>query len=456
MVLRRIIEHVKSRNATVIALGFVVVVVGVLVGIQVAERNGADRPADGVTALENPAAAGARYPSVVTSPGGETALMSWLEPPIDDMNPDDTNVSGSNPGETNPGDTTLMWAGYDGTAWSAPEVIAEGSDFFTNWADFPSLAVTREKPFAAHWLRKVPGNTYAYHVAMALRSSTGTWSEPFTPHQDRSATEHGFVSLVPVEGAGVLATWLDGYGTAAAVDGDSGHHVHGAEAENRGAMTLHSAMVYPDGTVGKETEVDGMVCDCCQTSAARSGDRVITVYRDRTEGEIRDIYRAVYDLTEETWSEPQALSTEGWEIAGCPVNGPQVAVHGDTVIAAWFTAANNQPRNYMAVSDDGGLSFGDARVIDRGAPAGRVGVAFNREGEALLSWIGSGKQGSRVYGRIWRDSGLGDSFVIGEVDGSRASGFPRAAAFGREFLVAWTDPEDGSSVITVIVSPSGL
>ncbi len=41
MILRRVIEHVKDQNWTAVALDFVIVVVGVFIGIQVANWNAA-------------------------------------------------------------------------------------------------------------------------------------------------------------------------------------------------------------------------------------------------------------------------------------------------------------------------------------------------------------------------------------------------------------------------------
>ena len=83
-------------------------------------------------------------------------------------------------------------------------------------------------------------------------------------------------------------------------------------------MTLHSALVSENGSVMNELEVDGMVCDCCQTSAARSGNSIIVIYRDRSEGEIRDTSGAIYDLELSRWSDPFAISDEGWEIGRLP------------------------------------------------------------------------------------------------------------------------------------------
>jgi len=389
-----------------------------------------------VTEIPNPAASGGRYP-FVTSGGGNSVMLLWLEP--DDGNP-------------GAGSTELVWASYDGKRWSAPELIGKSEKFFVNWADFPALTGIGETPVAAHWLQGVPGGSYAYHVNMAFRSPSGAWSDPITPHEDRSATEHGFVSMVPIDGDRVFTIWLDGYRMQGAGHGVSSHEGHDGKAELTTAMTLRSVMVHRDGSRGEELEVDSSVCDCCQTSAARSGDRIIAVYRNRTSGEIRDIYRAVYDLDTSQWSEPVALSHEGWEIAGCPVNGPQIAASGDTVIATWFSAANDESRSYMAVSLDGGLTFAGPEPLDDGESIGRVAVTFGREGTALLTWIGAGQETSAVYGRLWRDSGLESPFVIGQIDGSRLSGFPRAAALDAGFLVAWTETDAVPAIRTVVIS----
>jgi len=394
-----------------------------------------------VSEIENPAAPGARFPFPAVNSGAEAAVWSWLEP-------DSPSAAGAG------ADTMkLVWASYDGKNWSTPELITRGDGMFVNWADFPALAGTADAPLAAHWLQKIPGESYAYHVNMAFRSAAGVWSAPIVPHADRSATEHGFVSLVPIDGDRVLAIWLDGY----QMQGDSTHESHDENADLSKAMTLRSTVVRRDGGPGEEVEVDSAVCDCCQTSAARSGNRIIVVYRNRSAGEIRDIYRAVYDLDEGIWSQPLALSDEGWEIAGCPVNGPQVAAMDDTVIAAWFTTVDEQPRSFMAVSNDGGLTFGEPEALDNGASIGRVGIAINRDGIALLTWISSTEVPAKVYGRLWRAPGLEQPFVIGEIDASRASGFPRVAPTGAGFLVAWTLTETRGwsepGIKTVLVHP---
>ncbi|HKJ16733.1 MAG TPA: hypothetical protein VJ984_05230 [Xanthomonadales bacterium] len=388
-----------------------------------------------ISEVTNAADNGARYPFVVTAEN--KLLMSWLKPA----------------GAAEKGQMNLVWASFDGENWSEPELIESSESFFVNWADFPSLTSLGDSPQAAHWLQKSEGGTYAYHVNMSFRSESGRWSQPIVPHQDQSATEHGFVSLVPLDQDRVFAIWLDGYKTQGASHGVSHDESSDHDTNLNHSMTLRSAIVNRDGTMSTEWEIDGSVCDCCQTAATRSGNRIIVVYRNRDADEVRDHDYAVFDLETETWSEPMPLSSEGWMIDGCPVNGPQIAASGNTVIATWYTAANDQPRTYMAVSEDGGTSFSNPEMLDTSGTLGRVGIAFNTSQVALLTWLSIKDDGAAVLGRFWKSTGSGDQFVIGDIDKTRASGFPRTAAVGEDFLVVWTEPDSGSNIRTLLVSP---
>ncbi len=113
-------------------------------------------------------------------------------------------------------------------------------------------------------------------------------------------------------------------------------------------MTLRSALIGLDGLkVGKDTELDARTCDCCQTDSARTREGLVVVYRDRSETGVRDI--ALVRQTPTGWSEPVQVARDGWLIDACPVNGPAVDARGDTVVVAWFTAAD-KPRVRLAFS----------------------------------------------------------------------------------------------------------
>jgi hypothetical protein len=276
---------------------------------------------------------------------------------------------------------TLRFSVREGTGWSKAQTIAEGRNWFVNWADFPSLAALPDGTLAAHWLVKSGAGTYAYDVHVARSPDGGkTWTPPVRPHRDATQTEHGFVSMFPARGGRLLgAIWLDGREMKA--DDVGGGHGHG-----HGDMTLRYAALTPDGKPAEEAMLDARVCECCQTSAASTRDGAVVVYRDRSREEVRDI--GVVRLFKGRWTQPRVLHADGWKIDACPVNGPSVASDGALRVAAtWYTAAQEKPRVRVAFSADQGETFAAPAMVSDGTPAGRVSVVMLGDGSAVVSWL---------------------------------------------------------------------
>jgi hypothetical protein len=212
-------------------------------------------------------------------------------------------------------------------------------------------------------------------------------------------------------------------------------------------MGLIYTSIGADGSFGPEVWLDNRVCECCQTSAAATPDGMAVVYRDRSDAEIRDI--SFVRLSNGKWSEPQPLSNDGWEIYGCPVNGPAISSLGSSLSAAWFTAANDKPQVKAVFST--GETFGAPILIDDGSPIGRVDITVVAPDEALVSWVETGGSGAEVRARyVKADGSRGPSIVIAPTSGGLASGFPRMEKTGAEILFAWTDV-DKSAVQTAVL-----
>jgi len=91
---------------------------------------------------------------------------------------------------------TLKFSHWKARGWSRPRQIAQGDNWFVNWADFPSLSALADGTLVAHWLQKSSAGTYSYDVKLSLSHNRGrTWSKPVSPHRDGTPTEHGFVSI---------------------------------------------------------------------------------------------------------------------------------------------------------------------------------------------------------------------------------------------------------------------
>jgi hypothetical protein len=335
--------------------------------------------------------------------------MSWLEPAGDST-------------------TALRFAVHDGSRWSDPRTIRSGRDFFVNWADFPSIEVVGPRHLVAHWLQRTGTGSYAYGVRIAQsRDGGATWSAPVTPHRDTGQTEKGFVTMWPERG-NVGAVWLDG-------------RKMGMPAASRvREMMLVSTTLDAKGAIGAESAVDQRTCDCCQTAAAMTSRGPVIVYRDRSPDEIRDIY--VVRRVRGAWTQPSAVHNDGWRINACPVNGPAIAARGDTVVVAWFTAANDSARVKVAYSHDAGATFASPIVADAGNPAGRVDVMLLRDGSALVSWIErtAADTAAVLARRVSVRGERGAPITIAISSAARASGFPRMALTREHVVFAWTEP----------------
>jgi hypothetical protein len=97
-----------------------------------------------VRELPSPAGDGSGQPNLAVSPDGLVHL-SWIKRIAENR-------------------FSLRYATKEGDGWSAPRIIAEGSNWFVNWADFPSMIALPDGSLAAHWLVKSGPGTYAYDV----------------------------------------------------------------------------------------------------------------------------------------------------------------------------------------------------------------------------------------------------------------------------------------------------
>jgi hypothetical protein len=370
--------------------------------------------------LPSPAGPGSAEANLAVGPDGRVYL-SWLE-----QQPDTS--------------TSFKFAAFDGSKWSEARTIRSARDFMVNWADFPALAVHKTGKLAAHWLQKHGSTPYAYDVRIALSSDGGkTWSTGAAPHQDRSATEKGFVVFWP-EADGFGAVWLDG-----------------RKADKEAMRPVQEMQVFATARAGvepaRESLLDDRACDCCQTTAAVTSNGPIVAYRDRSVKEIRDI--AVTRRVNGGWTAPKLVHEDNWEINACPVNGPSIAANGNRVALSWYTAAKDVPRVKVAFSTDGGATFGPPTQVDEGKPAGRVATVLLADGSALVSWIErmNGNDASVRVRRVTADGKAGEPSTIAASSAgaanraeSRATGFPRMIASGDYIYFAWTAPGRPSTV----------
>ena len=292
-------------------------------------------------------------PSLVSNNG--SLSLTWIS------SDKDTNAS-------------LNFRQFKNEKWTNPQTLAIGSNWFINWADFPTHAISGDRVLTSY-LKKSASGTYTYDIFLNLQKLSGEKiKEDFILNTDGFKAEHGFVSIVANVNEGFFITWLDGRNTVE--KGLDGNHK---------PMTLRFAEITNAGDIVNEIELDSSVCDCCQTSITHTDKGPLVVYRDRSDKEVRDIY--ITRNTDNEWETPVPVYNDGWEIYGCPVNGPKVVSNLNNLAVGWFTVADGKPLVNISFSESYGSSFGNPIKINDHTAIGRVDVSFLNDKEVIVSYM---------------------------------------------------------------------
>ena len=350
--------------------------------------------------------------------------------------------------------------------WTAARTIVEGADLEKSSANVPLLVVQPNGKLTVVWSVNNPmpvtpaagtaathdHGDHAAHMhnddarhAMYSQSSDGgaTWSAPQPLSRESDAT--AFPSVAALPDGRLLAAWLDGRGKK--VPGDS--------------QKLYARIL---GAAGPDVLVDPRVCECCQTTLTCFPDgSVLLAYRGRTDEEIRDIMATRF--VDDRWEAPQRLSRDRWKINACPINGPQLDSDGPRVTAAWFTAADGEPRVLVSGSPDAGGLYTMPSRVDLGHALGRVDTLILRDGAQLVSWLESqgddDSQPAGLYLRRYASFGatLAPALLASSKPKALVAGFPRMALLkdydstAAQLVVAFTrDTGDTTQVETLLVT----
>ena len=321
----------------------------------------------------------------------------------------------------------LKFSTWVNDKWTTPNLISSGKNWFVNWADYPLLSADAGGHLIAHFLEKSDTAKFTYDVKMISSADSGkSWSHSKVLHDDGKKAEHGFVSMIPYKDQ-FFVSWLDGRKTAQEGEASShtGHH---------GEMTVRAALINKDGSKSNDWELDGRVCDCCQTTAAITSNGPIVVYRDRSDDEIRDM--SIVRYIDGVWTSPKTIFPDNWKIKGCPVNGPRADAIGNHLAIAWFSMPEKEGQVQVIFSDDGGATFNKPIRIDEGKTIGRVDVVMLNDKSAIVSWL----EGSTIKAvKVYTDGTKDASVMIASSSESRSSGFPQMTKSGNKLIFAWTD-----------------
>ena len=317
------------------------------------------------------------------------------------------------------GEARLQMATWNGSEFDEIRLIAKSKGMFANWADIPSLVEAPSGDLYAHWLNRISNETYAYGIQIERSIDHGkSWQSLGWLHNDTSATEHGFVSLIP-ENRHVRAFWLDGR----------------QMKKPTGKMMLRTAIL--DGNeIKSENMLDDDVCTCCPTGAIQLPSGSAVVYRDHLPQEIRDI--SLVHLKNDAWSKPSRIQKDNWVMPGCPVNGPSIASNGNIIAVSRFTVIKNKAKIILRLFKDGQAESGKEIILDENIPVGRCTTVCSKDAVYNI-WIGVDKKQTVLrMAEVSLSGKIKRKITLVPIDKDRSSGMPRAIFSNNYLWVSWT------------------
>ena len=355
---------------------------------------------------------GSMSPHLSTSKSNIT-ILNWLEP-------------------TDEGHR-IQFSRYD-SAWTNPSSVIQGDDWFINWADFPSVINFNENEYAAHWLKKSGKSTYAYDAYISISNDDGkSWSQPIKAHDDKTQTEHGFLSFYEHENE-LGFIYLDGRKMANDATHDKSHS----------SMSLRSGTIDKNLRLIDTQSIDGLVCECCQTDITITDKGPIGVYRDRSEEETRDIF--ITKLEDGVWGKGKPLHLDNWKINGCPVNGPVITGNNNDITVAWYTRAGGRSNIKIAKSTDYGETFGNPILLGTNETVGHISMTNDAKGNSWLLWQRSANKGSveLILTKIESESNEIMHKVIEEAGKTPRFSFPQITRNNDQIILAYSTVKNDS------------
>ena len=372
---------------------------------------------------------------------GQELLLSWVQS-------EDTQhrlqLNRFQPGQT---------ATNANVGWSPTMTAASGADWFLNWADTPHVYALEDGSLWAHWLRSTGPGRMDYGIDLVRSGDDGkTWSQPRMVNLENSLGDHGFVTFWQQANDQLGMAWLDSRQRAAMGSTAKGEtHQHDAgdhDHHGKDAMMLRGALFNASVQQQGEWPLDASTCDCCPTSSAVTDRGAVVVYRGRSENEIRDTRLVRFDG--KNWTSPRDVHTDGWQIAGCPVNGPVVVAKGNTLWVAWYTETGGVPELRAARSKDAGDTFTAPVTLAKGPQVlGRASLALADE-HVLVAWLEQSQDDSQrlVLGRYDHALQNPRQVEIAQLSArGRASGMPRLRVANGSAWLVWTDVQSGQPIV---------
>jgi len=292
---------------------------------------------------------------------------------------------------------------------------------------------------AAHYTRSTDGGK-TFEVSRKINSPAPTDQSEML--RDGIGASHSFGTMGQAPDGSILAFWLD---------------ARDMEGPQDGAL-VYATVSRDDGESFSEEYLvmKGDACPCCQMTAAFGADSVLLGYR-HIYADGRDSAVARSENGGRSFESRARLPFKPWDIDACPLKPTAMAVDGERVYAAAYTAGEEPSGIYFSRSNDGGKTFtGRLQIHREAALADAPQVTVAPDGAIQLVWHAKIDGPKRLFASVSTDAG--QSFSVPEElptpRGSSAYPATAVAGDGRQFVV-WQ--QEGEQIyVTSTPSKGGM
>jgi hypothetical protein len=303
----------------------------------------------------------------------------------------------------------------------------------------PGLAIGSDRSLYVSW--SAPNNAaglFASDLLLARSKDDGaTFLDPTVVNDDAKPISHSFEDVLVGPAENIYLAWLDG------------------RAKDRsGAAALFACSSDQGKSVGGNVIIDGMACPCCRPAVAIAPDGEVWVaWRKTFEGNVRDIVVARSSDQGRRFSAPMLVSQDGWVFDACPHRGPSLAFDREgRLYVAWYTeSTDEQPRIYIATSDDQGNTFSNPLALHTSTTSlpDHLRMAVHPDGHVIAVWEEVTGVRKRVVMRMSVDRGrtFGPQQILS--NGSKAEHPTVAVHSHGAVAIAWIEHQFPNNKIVV-------
>lgn len=425
------------RPASLIAVGLSIAVLSAVLAAQTG--NPAGNPSAGVVELRVPDRSNAT-PWIASS--GDFVAVTW-----------GATVEGQ-------GDIYLATSRDGARTFSAPVRVNSTIGEARVGGELPPRVALVERPGGDPEIVVLWNARGAATTVKLARSSDGgrSFSAATTLSKSDAAGDRGWPALTVDRTGTAHAIWLDHRGMAAA-KGDAAQSHADHSTHDGAAMAQRSGLFY--AAAGAQSAVERQltpgVCYCCKTALAVAPDGAIyAAWRHVYTGNLRDIAMTVSRDGGRTFTAPQRVSEDQWELNGCPDDGPAMAIDATgTVHLLWPTVLSTpEPQGalFYATTRDGRSFTPRVRVPTLGSPKpSHPQIVVDRRGAITVAWdeLQNGKRVA-IARSLTPGSGTPPTFGDARVLDDRGPAMYPVLTTSSDGLVAvWTAGAPGASTIRV-------